>query len=207
MRVAIELASNRAAFHAFGLPPCGQHWRHSFDGPPRSPPANTVSTASLPVFLRRILRRANRARTQRWLEVCPPARLPAAGPVPGWRASLRDWLDTGWGRPARQELQWRRHASDPLGTVRAEFLQSLEDIRTQQVGMLQQRVHIARSLHELWHLRPEVFKLVALRFSQDEAECRLDRLNRHFPTRAPRSGFGAFEPGAGAATRRSTKRR
>lgn len=73
--------------------------------------------------------------------------------------------------------------------------------------MLQQRINIARSLHELWHLRPEVFKLVALRYSQGEAQSRLDRLNRHFPTRAPRSGFGAFELGAAAVPRRPTKPR
>ena len=41
---------------------------------------------------------------------------------------------------------------------------------------------------------PEVFKLVALHFSQAEAQCRLDRLNRHFPTRSPRSGFAPLDP-------------
>jgi len=76
-----------------------------------------------------------------------------------------------------------------LGAVRTEFLQSLEDIRTQQVGVLQQRIGRARNLRDLWHLRPEVFKLVALHYSQAEAQSRLDRLNRHFPTRSPRSGF------------------
>lgn len=174
---------------------------------PTRPCANTVSTASLPVFLRRMLRRADQASLQRRMGVCPPALLPAVAATPGWRASLRDWLDTGWGRPARQGEQRPRHASDPIGTVRAEFLESLSDIRTQQAGMLQQRIHIARSLHELWHLRAEVFKLVALRYSQGEAQSRLDRLNRHFPTRAPRSGFGAFEFGANTASHRPTKRR
>lgn len=154
-----------------------------------------------------MLRRADRAPVARRIEVCPPALLPVAARAPGWRASLRDWLDTGWGRPVRQVVQRHRPAGDPIGAVRAEFLQSLSDIRTQQVGMLQQRINIARSLHELWHLRPEMFKLVALRFSQGEAQCRIDRLNRHFPTRAPRSGFGAFESGAAAAPRRPTKQR
>jgi len=77
--------------------------------------------------------------------------------------------------------------------VRDEFVQALADIRTQQVGMLQARIRLSRSLRELWHLRPEVFKLVALQFSQAEAQCRLDRLNRHFPTRSPRSGFSLLE--------------
>lgn len=154
-----------------------------------------------------MLRRAGGARVSRRVEVRPPALLPVAAAAPGWRASLRDWLDTGWGRPVRRAGPGQRPPGDPIGAVRAEFLQSLSDIRTQQVGMLQQRIHIARSLHELWHLRPEVFKVVALRFSQGEAQCRLDRLNRHFPTRAPRSGFGAFEPGAAAAPRRPQKSR
>lgn len=154
-----------------------------------------------------MLRRADGARVLRRVEVCPPALLPGAAAAPGWRASLRDWLDTGWGRPVRRAGPRQQPPGDPIGAVRAEFLQSLSDIRTQQVGMLQQRIHIARSLHELWHLRPEVFKLVALRFSQGEAQSRLDRLNRHFPTRAPRSGFGAFEPGAAAAPQRPHKPR
>lgn len=154
-----------------------------------------------------MLRRDDPTCLARRLEVCPPARLPAAAATPGWRASLRDWLDTGWGRPLRDGVQRQAPASDPINVVRAEFLQSLSDIRTQQVGMLQQRIHIARSLHELWHLRAEVFKLVALRYSQGEAQSRLDLLNRHFPTRAPRSGFGAFEPGAGLGSRRPAQRR
>lgn len=165
-----------------------------------------MSTAPFAVFLRRMLHRADPARISRRVEVCPPALLRRVASAPGWRASLRDWLDTGWARPIHQVVP-QRPANDPLGAVRAEFLQSLSDIRTQQVGMLAQRINIARSLHELWHLRPEVFKLVALRFSQHEAQTRLDRLNRHFPTRAPRSGFGSFEPGADAPSRRPTRQR
>lgn len=165
-----------------------------------------MPTASFAVFLRRVLQRADHAGISRRVEVCPPALLQRAAAAPGWRASLRDWLDTGWARPARPAVQ-QRPANDPLGAVRAEFLQSLSDIRTQQVGMLVQRIGIARSLHELWHLRPEVFKLVALRFSQCEAQTRLDRLNRHFPTRAPRSGFGSFESGADIPPRRRTRQR
>lgn len=165
-----------------------------------------MPTVSFTVFLRRMLQRADHAGLARRVEVCPPALLRRAASAPGWRASLRDWLDTGWARSVRQVAQ-QRPANDPLGAVRAEFLQSLSDIRTQQVGMLAQRINIARSLHELWHLRPEVFKLVALRFSQFEAQTRLDRLNRHFPTRAPRSGFGSFDPGADTPSRRRTRQR
>jgi hypothetical protein len=55
-------------------------------------------------------------------------------------------------------------------------------------------VDSARSLRELWHLRSEVYRLVALQTSQSEAERRLADLNHHFPTRAPRSGFAPLTP-------------
>lgn len=95
-------------------------------------------------------------------------------------------------------------APGALQGVRDEFLQALEDIRTQQAGRLLAHIRGAGSLRELWHLRPEVFNLVALRYSQSEAEVRLDRLNRHFPMRSPRSGFG---PLADSVPRRTQARR
>ena len=64
--------------------------------------------------------------------------------------------------------------------------------------MVQERVRIARSLRDLWHLRPEVFRLVALRHSQAEAHQRLDRLNRHF--RRARRGRGSRRWTAAAPT-------
>ena len=143
----------------------------------------------------RLRRQALRLGRRRRLEVCPPALLQGpAGFAPGWRG----WLHTGWNASASGMAGQRQALADGAGDprlcrVRDEFLQSLQDIRTQQVGMLQGRVRIARSLRELWHLRPEVFKLVALHFSQAEAQSRLDRLNRHFPTRSPRSGFGFLD--------------
>ncbi len=171
-----------------------------------TPSARPVSTAQFPALLRRVLRLAGRAETSRRLEVCPPALLILA--APGWRASLRGWLDTGWHRPAGSTpVRTPVRTRDAMGEVRQEFLQALSDIRTQQVGMLQERIRIARSMRELWHLRPEVFKLVALRFSQGEAECRLDRLNRHFPTRAPRSGFGALPANSAEASRSAANAR
>ena len=56
-------------------------------------------------------------------------------------------------------------------------------------GDLVHRVEQARSLREFWHLRADVFHLVALQHSQAEAEHRMADLNRHFPTRSPRSAF------------------
>lgn len=152
-------------------------------------------------LLYRLRREASRFGAPRRLEICPPAMLVAA-PATGWRAGLRDWLSTGWHAPAEERRAPAEQALQPrFCKVRDEFLQAVADIRTQQVGMLQGRIRIARSLRELWHLRPEVFKLVALHFNQAEAQCRLDRLNRHFPTRAPRSGFASLDSAAAGDAR------
>jgi hypothetical protein len=113
------------------------------------------------------------------VEVCPPSLRHA--PESAWNR-LMFWLMA----PAPQD------SAPPLNRlpgVRAEFIACLADVHHEQVEALRGRVHAARSLRELWHLRTEVFHLVALDHSQHEAEARLTDLNRHFPTRAPRSGF------------------
>lgn len=76
-----------------------------------------------------------------------------------------------------------------LPMVRADFLRCLVDVDTAAALPLQQRIDVARSLRDLWHLRAEVYRLVAVAHSQTEAEQRVASLNRHFPTRAPRSQF------------------
>jgi len=76
-----------------------------------------------------------------------------------------------------------------LPGVRGDFLSCLDDIHLETTNALRVRVDASRSLRELWHLRTELFRQVALQHSQFEAEQRLARLNCHFPTRAPRSGF------------------
>ena len=83
-------------------------------------------------------------------------------------------------------------ASPPLNRlppVRQEFLAALKDVPLAQALRLSERIANARSLRELWHLRTEVFNVVAMQHSQREAELRLSGLNRHFPTRMPRTGF------------------
>jgi hypothetical protein len=126
------------------------------------------------------------------LEVCPPQ----AGRSRPWLAIVRDWLTDGWqgqasvrraprpGRVARGAL--------PLDAIRQEFIESIDGIRTAAADELADRIHFARSLRELWHLRAEIFSLVSLHHDQAEADERLAWLNRHFPTRSPRSGFGAL---------------
>lgn len=87
-------------------------------------------------------------------------------------------------------------ASPPINrlpNVRADFLECTSDVTTDRVHDLRRLIKDARSLRELWHLRAEVYNAVAIQFNQYEAEQRLSRLNRHFPTRAPRSGFAPLD--------------
>ena len=64
------------------------------------------------------------------------------------------------------------------------------------------RIAVTRSLHELWHLRGEVFDLVSLRHDQAEAERRLADLDRHFAKRSPLARWrDASSAGASARER------
>ncbi len=76
-----------------------------------------------------------------------------------------------------------------LPVVRAEFLASLADIGTAEVDALRERIEKAHSLRDLWHLRSEVFSTLGVALTQTQAEERVGKLNRHFPTRAPRTQF------------------
>jgi hypothetical protein len=110
----------------------------------------------------------------------PPPSLRCA-PASGWERLLF-WLMA----PAPQD------AAPPLSRVpevRKEFLRMLADISGEEVEALRQRIGGCHSLRELWHTRAEIFRLVGVAHSQAEADHRLARLNRHFPTRAPRSQF------------------
>lgn len=123
------------------------------------------STLSLPSSLR--------------VEVRPPSLCHA--PDSTWQR-LMFWLMA----PAPQD------AAPPLNRlpgVRDDFIVALADVPNDEARTLADRVGLARSLRELWHLRSDVYRLVSLQHNQCEADQRLAGLNRHFPTRAPRSGF------------------
>lgn len=119
-------------------------------------------------------------RAETRVEVCPPER---RRPGPWWQR-LQRWARSEW--PTTRP-------DDGLDPIRHEFAQAVADLRGPAADAVVDRVDAARSLRELWHLRAEVFRLVALQHSQHEADGRLAQLNRHFPTRAPRSGFGTLE--------------
>lgn len=113
-------------------------------------------------------------------DVCPPSLCHA--PDSRWQRLLF-WLLA----PAPQD------AAPPvrrLPGVRADFHAAVADLTVvPDAGALVRRIEDSHTLRELWHLRTEVYRLVALQHSQAEADARLAALNRHFPTRAPRSGF------------------
>lgn len=119
------------------------------------------------------------------LEVCPPRSARSRG----WLLVLRRWLHSGWPASGVATLSGLPTA-EMLERVRQEFIEALEDLPPFAADALLDRIHFARSLRELWHLRAEVFSLVSLHHDQAEADERLAWLNRHFPTRSPRSGFG-----------------
>ena len=112
-------------------------------------------------------------------QVCPPELWPSS-------VSL-------WGRARRwlmKEHPWTPEASRPvnrLALVKNEFEDSLAGLTGVEAGQLSFQIERARSLRELWHLRSTLYGLLALAYSQSEAERRMAQLNRHFPTRAPRS--------------------
>src|SRR6185369_6636535 len=120
------------------------------------------------------------------IAICPPALLRSA---PSVRQGFMAWLIPGWHDSSltttSHEAQRPPPGVTPLWAVRLEFMRALHGIRTQQAGQLLDRIGRARSLRELWHLRADVFALVAHQRDQAEAHARLATLNRHFPARAP----------------------
>lgn len=115
------------------------------------------------------------------VEVCPPELWPSSATLWGrakrWLSASAPWMPEP-SRPANR-----------LARVKAEFQLSVNDLDSTDATRLTERIQRARSLRELWHLRSTLYGVVAMALSQSEAEQRLARLNRHFPTRLPRSGF------------------
>jgi hypothetical protein len=106
-------------------------------------------------------------------DVCPPALLPQPADT-----AVRRWLRR-LGAPAVL-------AADPLQQVldvREEFARALDGIGSQHAQFLQHRIRHQRSLRELWHLRAEMFVLIARALTEHEAERRMAPLARHFSAR------------------------
>lgn len=135
------------------------------------------------------------------IESCPPASYGhSQSLLDKMFDRLLDWMADSFGRvgrPLRRETASNESLPPsgvtPLSMVRHEFACALDDIPTRAADELDIRIDRARSLRELWHLRADLFNVVSCHSSQTEARERLSRLNRHFPARAPRSGFGGFD--------------
>jgi hypothetical protein len=157
----------------------------------------------LPLFSRWLAattRAAARQRaTQRVVESYPPL---AFAHRRAWPSRLGSWLGASGWRASGNELAspfGRRGRTEALVAARLDFAEVLFDVRTAGATEALDRIARARSLHELWHLREEVFSRVACCHDQTEAERRLAELDRHFPRRTRAAAFMAT-PAADSAT-------
>jgi hypothetical protein len=107
-----------------------------------------------------------------------------------WPSRLGSWLaGSGWrvsgfASPSSFGQSARRRAVD---AARRDFAAALADVDSDAAADALDRIAATRSLHELWHVRAEVFSGVAHKHDQAEAARRLRRLDRHFPSRSRRA--------------------
>jgi hypothetical protein len=80
-------------------------------------------------------------------------------------------------------------AQAPLQAAQLDFCRALRDIGSLRCELLLKRVGAAKSRRDLWHLRAELFGVVALHAGEAAAMQRLRSLAHHFPTRASSSGL------------------
>jgi len=135
-------------------------------------------------ILHRLLQRKPAPATTLRMNVCPPDLLPARDSA--WKAALR-WL-------VGNDPEIAPALRCPLERARSEFVGAMGGLLDQDTNDLLRRAQHARSLRELWHLRSELYTLIARRISQPEADKRLALVNQHFPTRAQRAS--TFSPEA-----------
>lgn len=114
-----------------------------------------------------------------------------APPALFWRSqpAWRRWMSNAWrwlwdlDEPGLDEP-----LLSPLNRVRAEFRNALWDLQSIRADQVRDHIEQARSLRELWHLRADVFKAVAIHRGQIEAQLRIDHLDDHFPVRSFKHG-------------------
>jgi hypothetical protein len=128
------------------------------------------------------------------VESCPPS---AHWPHQAWSSRIGRWIGaSAWFVATSESLPalGHRQRSAALASARLDFAEALFDVRTPAAGLLLDRIAIIRSLHELWHLRGDVFGHVARRHGQAEANARMASLDAHFPKRMRRAGFASQAP-------------
>ena len=134
-------------------------------------------------LLHRLLHRKPAAPMTTRMNVCPPDVIARSDSL--WSATLR-WLVGG-------DVEAVPSLRTPLEKARGEFVAALDGLLEVDHNGLLKRAQHARSLRELWHLRSELYTLIARRVSQVEADTRLARVNQHFPSRAQRTSSPATE--------------
>lgn len=114
-----------------------------------------------------------------------------------WSARISRWLGaSAWvvGVSDPVPALGHRRRSAALASARLDFAEALFGVHTPAAALLLDRIAITRSLHELWHLRGEIFGHVSRRHGQAESEVRLASLDSHFPKRMRRAGFATRAP-------------
>jgi hypothetical protein len=114
-------------------------------------------------------------------------------PFARFRRDLRVWLAPVWPASATTTTGRVFERAPALDAARDDFIFAIDDLAGARVARLEHAIDHAVSLRDLWYLRTEVYSVVSGEFGQNEADQRLALLNRHFPTRSPKSGFGAFD--------------
>ncbi|MDE2078208.1 MAG: hypothetical protein KGI91_14245 [Burkholderiales bacterium] len=117
--------------------------------------------------------------SQRRAEVQPPTLFSRARPAwKRWVMGMWQWL---W------DLDEVADVAQPLqgvDAVKNEFNTALWDLQSVRANQVRDLIAQARSLRELWHLRADVFRVVALHRGQSEAELRMESLDAHFPVKS-----------------------
>jgi hypothetical protein len=100
-----------------------------------------------------------------------------AGALPAAFAQRPCEPAAGWRRLAHH-LGWRERGAvqATLGAARQACIDCLADVGNFDVRVLHEQLAHAGSLAELWHLRPALYRVLALQHSQAQAERRLAAL-------------------------------
>ena len=111
----------------------------------------------------------------------PTLPAPGAEAAPLRRHGVARRAGPAWRQLART-FGWLPAAPDgaELLAARSAFTTCLADLPPADTWPLQQLLAHAQSLAELWHLRPELYRHLALHHSQAEAARRLAALDRWF---------------------------